>query len=88
MEQKRQRSIVPLMVRLPFEVHDDIVKEAQKRGHSLNAEIIRRLKLPLQEQDEKKKLQLVAHQAATTAVNQVLKRVNFAPPSKRVRSGQ
>jgi hypothetical protein len=86
MPPKKKKSVVPLMLRLPADLHRALARDAEKKGHSLNSEIIERLNNPILVEEETQKLQRLAEQAATSAVNKTLKVVSFSgipAPSKQ-----
>jgi len=63
---KKQRAI-PLMLRLPVELHRRLQKEAEKAGQSLNSEIVRRLEAPYTESGWNSRIQATAEKAAVAA---------------------
>lgn len=88
MPPKKQKSVVPLMLRLPADLHRTLARDAEKKGHSLNSEIIERLNNPILLEEETQKFQRLAEQAATSAVNQAIKRVDFSGSPKKATSKQ
>jgi HicB family len=87
MPPKKQKSVVPLMLRLPADLHRTLARDAEKKGHSLNSEIIERLNWPIRSEEETRKIQRLAEQAATSAVNQILERVDFSPKKATRKQG-
>jgi len=88
MPPKKQKSVVPLMLRLPADLHRTLARDAEKKGHSLNSEIIERLNKPILLEEETQKFQRLAEQAATSAINQTLKMVDFSGSPKKATSKQ
>ena len=86
MSPKKQRSIVPLMLRLPADLHRKLAQDAKKNDRSLNAEIVEQLLRPIRQEEDKKRIEMVAKEAATSALNQFLNRVDFQP--KRSTKGE
>ena len=78
MPPRKQKSVVPLMLRLPADLHRTLARDAEKKGLSLNSEIVERLSNPILMEEEDQKLLRLAEQAATSAVNQALTRVDFS----------
>jgi Arc-like DNA binding domain len=70
MAARKARSLIPLMVRLPADLHRTLAREAEKSGRSLNTEIIERLRRPFTQEDETRKFQSLAQQTATSTVEQ------------------
>jgi hypothetical protein len=64
---KKQRT-VPLMLRLPVELHRRLQKDAVKAGQSLNSEIVRRLEAPYEASDWNSRTQATATRAAEIAI--------------------
>lgn len=88
MPPKKQKSVVPLMLRLPADLHRTLARDAEKKGHSLNSEIIERLNNPILLEDETQKFERLAKQAATSAVNQAFERIDFSVSRKKAPSKQ
>jgi Arc-like DNA binding domain len=88
MSPKKQKSVVPLMLRLPTDLHRTLARDAEKKGHSLNSEIIERLNSPILLEEETQKFQRLAEQAATSAVKQAFKMVDFSGSPRKVTSKQ
>jgi hypothetical protein len=63
---KKQRA-VPLMLRLPVELHRRLSRDAEKAGQSLNSEIVRRLEAPYEESDWNARIKAASDRAATAA---------------------
>jgi len=63
---KKQR-VIPLMLRLPVELHRQLQKDAEKAGQSLNSEIVRRLEAPYRESGLDTIIQSAADKAANAA---------------------
>jgi plasmid stability protein len=90
----RKARLVPLMVRLPADLHRTLAREAEKGGRSLNTEIIERLRRPFSQEDEAKKFQSLAQQTATSTVDQAFEKwsaglkelVRTAPRSENEKS--
>ena len=76
------------MLRLPADLHRSLARDAEKNGHSLNSEIIERLNSPILLEDETQRLQRLAEQAATSAVNQIFKRIGFSGAPKKATNKQ
>jgi hypothetical protein len=85
---KKQRSIIPLMLRLPADLHRKLAQDAEKNDRSLNAEIVERLMRPVRQEEESKKIELAAKEAATSAINQFLNMVEFSLPPKGSTKGE
>jgi hypothetical protein len=88
MPPKKQKSVVPLMLRLPAELHRTLARDAEKKGQSLNSEIIERLNNPILLEEETQKQLRLAEQAATSALNQAFKMVDFSGSPKKATSKQ
>lgn len=88
MPPRKPKSVVPFMLRLPADLHRTLAREAEKKGHSLNSEIVQRLNSPILLEEENQKLQRLAEQAATSAVKQAFERVDFSGSPKKVTSKQ
>jgi Arc-like DNA binding dprotein len=85
---RKQKSVVPLMLRLPADLHRTLARDAEKKGHSLNSEIIERLNNPILFQDDTQRFQRLAEQTATSTVNQILQRIDFSGAPKKATSKQ
>jgi plasmid stability protein len=67
----KRGSLVPLMVRLPADLHRTLAREAEKHGNSLNSEIVERLRAPFSREEEDEKLKNLARQTATSTIQQL-----------------
>ena len=67
---KKQRA-VPLMLRLPAELHRQLQKDAEKAGQSLNSEIVRRLEAPYRESSLGTIIQTTADKAANATAEAI-----------------
>jgi len=63
----KKQPAVPLMLRLPAELHRRLSKDAEKAGQSLNSEIVRRLEAPYRESGLDTIIQAAADKAANAA---------------------
>ena len=89
MPPKKQRSVIPLMLRLPADLHRKLTQDAEKNDRSLNTEIVERLMHPVRQEEDAKKIQLVADATATSYLNQFLEIVDISGIQRRVqRTGE
>jgi Arc-like DNA binding domain len=82
---KKQRA-VPLMLRLPAELHRQLSKDAEKAGQSLNSEIVRRLEAPYRESSLDTIIQATADRAATGAAEITIATLFQQPGGIRAKS--